>query len=204
MDLIKYLNGDIMSYRKSKNYLPFVLSAIMFPVYSYAAMTSGTLNIINDLHSATDTVPVGASAIPVLVKIYAAAGTASAPCDTVTNLASGATYASVIGTAGKCAGINHFTMTPLSSTTHGRMFPYGSTAIDTTVVPTSSVVTYIVTDTGAGTAGTDGVLLNGIYTPYTDGAAAGSGDTSIPPAFDPSGILKCTGTALVKLLPTEQ
>jgi len=92
-------------------------------------------------------------------------------------------------------------MTPLSSTTHSRMYPYGSTAIDTTVTPASSVVTYIITDTGAGT---DGVLLNGIYTPCTDGASAGSGDTSIPPAFDTSGILKCTGTALVKLLPTEQ
>ena len=51
----------------------------MFPLYSYDSITSGTLNVINDLHTATDTVPVGASATPVSIKIYAAAGTATAP-----------------------------------------------------------------------------------------------------------------------------
>ena len=193
-----------MNVRKSKHCLPLVLTALMFPVYSYASMTTGTLNVINDLHAAADTVPVGASATPVIIKIYAAAGTATAACDSILSLSPGATYTSVVGASGKCATINHFTMTPLSSTVQNRMFPYGSTAIDTTVTAASSVVTYIITDTGAGTAGTDGVLLNGIYTPCTDGAAAGSGDTSIPPAFDTKGSLKCTGTALVKILPTVQ
>ena len=172
---------------------------ISLPVQAFAAIT--TLTVTNNLHIKADVQAIGVTAAPIMVQIYAAAGTATKACDSITSLLPGASYTT---TTAKCATINHFVVTPLSSTVSGKTFPYISTPIDTTIAAAGSVGSYSVTDTGAGTAPTGGVLVNGIPGTCTAGTAAGSGDDSIPPLLGATttGIVLCAGTATVAELPS--
>ena len=193
----------MIKYKKLLLALP-ILSTTLISTSSFANLTSGTvLTIINNLQMKGDVHGIGASAVPITIKVYAAAGTATAPCDTSVGLSNGGSFTTTVGATGKCTtAINHFTVTPLSSTSNGRFFPYGSNVVDTTPSATTGTVLYSVNDTGAGTAGTAGTLTNGIYAPCTGSAAAGSGDTSIPPALDTNGLLQCEGAPTITLLPT--
>lgn len=175
----------------------FAALCIGLPVQGFAALS--TLSVINELHLAADHSGLGISATPVNVQVFSSS---TKVCDSIASLVPGASFTT---TSAKCATFDHFLVTPLSSLANGRSYPYGSSALSTDLTAvTTGAASYVVTDTGAGTAGTSGGL-NGAGAPIctTPGSAAGSGDTSIPPALHAgTGIVTCQGAPTVTALPT--